>query len=554
MSNILSELSNEGIRTNLSYYGIGDYATNIDISMIFEKSSLICNYYKCLPFNSLSSIDEYINYLFIRKLSRYSEITPHIVTDRQAEFMSSVDTFTTIFSKYTNKAVIEFINNSIESICTTENNSELVSSTISICAKFSSGIKDETFSCLIANKSHLIIDSFNEIQTTFKKRKVLLAFMLSEEIFYKNIDYRLVDILKIVKSIIGIDDLAGICEEFHNNVLKYGRDVVNGTDINKAIESQSIIKVIKDFFKDIKSPHAYEFEAELRKIDDLVNSWLLENGHSFSYEAPIDQFAKTMNSEIEWEAKMMSLTHSTNHEHKKLEHFFESTIRNSVPGLTDIIASTNISTNEYWTASRLRDLSICNVFAMEQFKLYIFDAGKINDYFSYFKTFVKYICDILNIDIIEKGFDDDMKILFQFTLDVFHNVEEEDIVLLQSVCYGLSMFASGFSEKLLREIYIKENMSFQYISDEQVTLGKLLDKSNLVLTNILGENHIQCLRYFLHNDGKERIGKNIRNNLAHWNSMNSKDLNKGLSLQLLWLLTGIVNSAFYHYYEMNKSR
>lgn len=94
-------------------------------------------------------------------------------------------------------------------------------------------------------------------------------------------------------------------------------------------------------------------------------------------------------------------------------------------------------------------------------------------------------------------------------------------------------------------------MSFQYISDEQVTLGKLLDKSNLVLKNILGENHIQCLRYFLHNDGKERIGKNIRNNLAHWNSMNSKDLNKGLSLQLLWLLTGIVNSAFYHYYEMN---
>lgn len=290
------------------------------------------------------------------------------------------------------------------------------------------------------------------------------------------------DIFKIVKLIIGIDDLAYICEEFHDNLLKYGRDVVKRTDINKAIE---------------------------------------------------------------WKAKMMSLTHSTNHEHKKLEIFFESTIRNSVPGLTDIIASTNISTNECWTASRLRDLSICNVFAMEQFKLYIFDAGKINDYFSYVNTFVKYICDILNIDIIEKGFDD-IKILFQFTLDVFHNIEEEDIVLLQIVCYGLSMFASGFLEKLLREIYIKENMSFQYINYEQVTLGKLLDKSNLVLTNILGENHIQCLRYLLHNDGKEKIGKNIRNNLANWNSMSSKDLNKGLSLQLLWL-QGIVNSVFYHY-------
>ena len=89
----------------------------------------------------------------------------------------------------------------------------------------------------------------------------------------------------------------------------------------------------------------------------------------------------------------------------------------------------------------------------------------------------------------------------------------------------------------------------QYLSSDNLELGSLLDSSNKKnpLIAIFGVNHLKHLAYFLCKDGNNQVGYGIRNSLAHLSDNIEEKLSDHLLSQLLWILTDILNTAFWYY-------
>lgn len=546
---MISRLFEKGVHTSVIYYGVDDYATRNDVSIVFNYVDIIIEYYEQVSFDVIESVDNYIDYLFARKLCQLSDFTEFILADKKDDFVNKINEFKKINCKYQVNAIITYLNSGIEAICNHNENHDLVCETIKICGSFFSGIKDEVFQYLIENKGHLIIDNYRSIEKVCIERTVLFELLLSEGIILDHLNYRLSTILSIAKSSKNKSKLKDTIVKFEHLISKYGDELINNMNIDNALEVHNSIELLSKYFEEMKSPKTYKYEKALNDSKELIDEWLRKNGNSTHFDIPIDKFNETINSQKPWEIKMLSLTHTGNRETEMLEHCLESIMKNPQRSVFDNIVSTNQTTNSYFDMSRLRSLSVCSTLSIEQLRLYIQDDIRVNEYYSYIKTFVRYICKVCEIDYENIGFSDDLQILFQFTQDIFHNVNETDLSILHSVCYGGVMYTCALTEKILRTIYKKEVEKSEYVSDDWVTLGNLLDSNNKELRVILGEHHIKCLRYYLHTDGKERVGENIRNNFAHWKNIKAEMLTRDLMLKVLWLLTGVINSVFYYYHS-----
>jgi len=115
--------------------------------------------------------------------------------------------------------------------------------------------------------------------------------------------------------------------------------------------------------------------------------------------------------------------------------------------------------------------------------------------------------------------------------------------------YGLCMYLCGMIEKLLRTVYINLQRETIYIPSQMITLGTLLDyDSNKTLVDVLGFDQMRCLRYYLLVDkGDNRVGRNIRNDLAHLSESMKISLNRNTPIQLLLFLNSVINSLVLYY-------
>ena len=166
------------------------------------------------------------------------------------------------------------------------------------------------------------------------------------------------------------------------------------------------------------------------------------------------------------------------------------------------------------------------------------------------KFVMENICDKLNINLIDRGFINDILIIESALFNVFNIItkekQHEKQLILQLLCYSLITYTCTFIEKLLREIYIVECKDELYIDPNSLTLGDLLSEQNKKMHEILGYDQVRCLRYFLHVD-KNEVGENLRNRFAHFSDITPKDFQPKTALKIIWLLLGIMNSLEIHY-------
>jgi len=101
----------------------------------------------------------------------------------------------------------------------------------------------------------------------------------------------------------------------------------------------------------------------------------------------------------------------------------------------------------------------------------------------------------------------------------------------------------------LRTVYINLQRETIYIPSQMITLGTLLDyDSNKTLVDVLGFDQMRCLRYYLLVDkGDNRVGRNIRNDLAHLSESMKISLNRNTPIQLLLFLNSVINSLVLYY-------
>ncbi len=200
--------------------------------------------------------------------------------------------------------------------------------------------------------------------------------------------------------------------------------------------------------------------------------------------------------------------------------------------------------------SAIEDLQITVYVYTSCFNQYILKENRQQMLFTQMKFVIANICDKLNINLIDRGFINDILIIESALFNVFDIIikekKQEKQIILQLLCYSLITYTCTFIEKLLRELYVVESKDEFYIDPYSLTLGDLLSEQNKTIHEILGYDQSSLFAILLHMD-KNEVGENIRNRFAHFSDITPKDFQPNTALKVVWLLLGIINSLEIHY-------
>ena len=334
------------------------------------------------------------------------------------------------------------------------------------------------------------------------------------------------------------------------------RIIVFMDSMEKEIKQENIFQyyfIFKDFCEYLhkaKHPKANDKIVKLKQYDMLLQKEIADNGHHFSFEIRGEDIEAHI-GKVKPQYEVLQLTHIFDKERDGVIPVFENVMR-SQDGQSLLVDTfrNNIPHNDYFTASKIERLQQAISLYIMVFNHYISKIERQKFVFAYIKSIIDSICNKLGIDYLESGLSNDIEIIEAAFYNSFEIVSKKQVqekqIILQLLCYSLISYICTFIEKLLREIFIKENQEQMFIDVSSLTLGDLLNIKNEVLIKILGYEQVRCLRYFLHMDNNE-VGENIRNKFAHFNGVTPKDFQPNIVLKVLWLLLGIINSLTLHY-------
>ena len=535
--NIL-EVINEGKEYyNFEYFGLNDMATGIEAGTLIDKQDEIIKYFtdkKC----QLNNLDDFINYMFIKKFVQFREVSPHIKPEMKDTFDKTLEFLETKFTEYKTKELISYINNNIESIL--EGNKYHFSKEIfDMAFKYYSGC-NKTILYLLENNYYLILDNFYDIENIINSNHEYKSKMLSVSQFEKIKTYRLekyLDIISWYKNNKKADDKD--LELIIKEIIDYGNSTFKIINEDNAIQYNSIVNKIYRFLVSICHREANLFEEKNKELDKCMNSYLKKHGHSFSYEIPFDKLLEPFKSEkYEWPSKILMLTHSRQEKSKDLESFYSQHGKYNKHHLTDMCSS-DIPHDDYFTLMKQQILNLSDNIYLNVLHYYVCDA-RIKEFISYTATIVKNICDSYKMDYDELEFENDFNILLNTYKALFTADKEDNIYLSQGLNYGIILFECALIEKLLRNLYKNQNQDL-YIKIDWCSLGHLLNSEDKTMLKFFNKDEIKVFRYYLVDGCNGRIGYNHRNNFAHYKNITTNDMQFGLSLKIMHILLTIIN-------------
>lgn len=563
--NIINKLELENIKMRIRYYGIENLSTDITVRYLLQGKSVILNNYIT---NSIISLDDYINYIFMDYVMKFQEVIPYVKDDKKDEFVTFIKDCKFIYNKYKLSDVVKYIQKNYKEIYTFNDKNEAT------CLSFD--LKDYTsefigvhFNCfdnvvikyVINEVTYNIIDCFEKWQKYFGKNPEKLNILFNKKNISKVFSMKIHEIINIIETLSSNN-------KFKNSVVNamdtiyiiLEKDYFNPNGDQQIWQSYFMLNDCLTFYRKMKSPYAYKIENELKKQEDLFNNSLIRNGRIQPIEFDLKPFKDFFENKTKpWEVKMIFLTHLKN-EKGKIVSFLEQGINCNAKGLSDELARKNPGTNDYFTSLRLRNLNLYLFERKSRFMTIMSSNENINEYLSDVYGELNYICENINTTIEFESLDNDMEMLSQFLTDLFINCStnsDKFKITIKNLVYGCSMFLCGLIEKVLRIIYKNSMKEISYISDSSITLGNILNENNnttKIIIDILGNEQIRCLKYYLHKiDYYGAVGQNIRNDLAHINGRTMKKLNYDLILELLTYYTSVLNSCVL-YYQGNTSK
>ena len=543
--NIL-EYTNQDLYALVISETYNNFLEAISLKIDFENAKCYLEYYANKP-NKIECLDDFIDYLFLWKQSLYINALPYIKDDKKEGFEQTYKRFENLFANYKLKDVISFVNNHYAQICANQ---------------------------VIALVSFLFI---RNKQKGINKRVFIEYAQKQPFIWYRNLKYHIrylsenKDIVEILfskanfdKYVHGMYNLIFECLSilakypiFISVVEQNMQRIIDFMDsMEKEIKQENIFQyyfIFKDFCEYLhkaKHPEANDKIVKLKQYDMLLQKEIADNGHHFSFEIRGEDIEAHI-GKVEPQYEVLQLTHIFDKERDGVIPVFENVMR-SQDGQSLLVDTfrNNLPHNDYFTASKIERLQQAISLYIMVFNHYISKIGRQKFVFAYIKSIIDSICNKLGIDYLESGLSNDIEIIEAAFYNSFEIVSKKQVqekqIILQLLCYSLISYICTFIEKLLREIFIKENQEQMFIDVSSLTLGDLLNIKNEVLIKILGYEQVRCLRYFLHMDNNE-VGENIRNKFAHFNGVTPKDFQPNIVLKVLWLLLGIINSLTLHY-------
>ncbi len=541
--NIIKLLKDHNVTSKIRYYGINDMATGFEVKNIIENTELISNYLKEIKC-TITTLDEYIDYLYLRCMSKYEEIIPDVREDIRDDFSKQIFKMKKIYSKYEQRDLAQFIKANYKGILSEEFEGlylkhEVIDYTIEFILQYCFKEK-EIMKYVITNFSYKVYDNFDSFKKIFNNSENLEYYelLLTEELMKKDMVYRLTEIKKVL-STLKLQDLKKYNEKV-DILVKLAKEENFNTSVDKVMATYTRVENMKKVLADLEHKSFYEFEKELKTQKEILDEYLKKHGHSTKFEISIKPIVVVYEDETkEWYQKSLIITHSRDKKNKKkLISNLDYTIRYCEKSQIMDLISTNIPSDDKFTYSVINNLYISMMQGKYSINYMIHDDNRLNDLLSYIfsgvNTYFKENSLYYNIEHFEL----DLNMLFNAITEFKQASTDKDEIKTKWLIYSISSQLHAIIEKILRYIYYDKTKENKYVSSKHAVLHNLVASPEVI--EVIGENNCACIDYYLLNCNG--IGKKTRNDFAHYNEEMYDKLIYDTILESLYLLLVISNT------------
>ena len=543
--NIL-EYTNQDLYALVISETYNNFLEAISLKIDFENAKCYLEYYANKP-NKIECLDDFIDYLFLWKQSLYINALPYIKDDKKEGFEQTYKRFENLFANYKLKDVISFVNNHYAQICA---NQVIALVSFLFIRNKQKGINKRVFIEYAQKQPFIWYRNLKYHIRYLSENKDIVEILFSKANFDKYVHGMYNLIFECLSILAKYPIFISVVEQNMQRIIDFMDSMEKEIKQENIFQYYFIFKDFGEYLHKAKHPKANDKIVKLKQYDMLLQKEIADNGHHFSFEIRGEDIEAHI-GKVEPQYEVLQLTHIFDKERDGVIPVFENVMR-SQDGQSLLVDTfrNNLPHNDYFTASKIERLQQAISLYIMVFNHYISKIGRQKFVFAYIKSIIDSICNKLGIDYLESGLSNDIEIIEAAFYNSFEIVSKKQVqekqIILQLLCYSLISYICTFIEKLLREIFIKENQEQMFIDVSSLTLGDLLNIKNEVLIKILGYEQVRCLRYFLHMDNNE-VGENIRNKFAHFNGVTPKDFQPNIVLKVLWLLLGIINSLTLHY-------
>ena len=507
----------------------------LEVNHLLDNKQKLFDYFREKDY-CVETLDDFIDMLVLFKYKDFGVFSDYLNPEFKDDYNNIVTFCKNTFDKYSPSEIIRFVNKNIDILLFKKSASMLRRITLLITPYFN-GCK-ETYKRMLNECIYIFFPLNDRLKKYILDNKDMVHIILDKKQYnifkYSNCSEYFEFIKDCIERKINVDDV----EKIVNEIYTFGTELFKKCSNENVLEFLSIIQSIDKFFREIKSPKAFELDKKIKMLDALKDQYIVKNGVHHKKRIPIEEFEQFFKNEsIAWDVRFLSITHQRIAK-DKWESYYVNTIKNERESAFDVLTGSMNHCDKFFTLDRQIDINAKNqIFDLILSRVYI-NEENIDNFIMQFSTMITSVYKHFQVDYDADKLDANLKTMKELFINLIHNVE--NLELLCGLNYGLSMFICGMIEEFLANLFKQLNINDRYIDDNHLTLPVLLGDENI--KKLFDEDDIMILKYLLL--GNNGVGFGYRNKLAHFKSLNLEEINDALVLNILHIFIYIVNCCF----------
>lgn len=534
--NIIERIGKVPTKYIFTFYGAEDFQTNKDVGIILENASTIQEYYTDKD-SRIDNIDDFYDYLFLYKYSKFSDIEYCIADDKREEFSKIIQFVKTVLDKYKNGDIVRFLKENYKDIYSGKI-FRAYSALFDIVFRFNSGCK-EILEYLIENSFNRILRDFDKLQNIIVNDKQLTQHILDTKNISQVKNNTLKNYLDVIK--VYYNKNPQLVADNIEEIARYGKELSGTINADNYVVFESEYRHILSFFRDIRHGYANWFEENMSKIKSAKTDYLDKYGSAFEQKIDLKkEYPAFYSNKASMFYRILCLTHIRKNKVliNRLQDLGEIDNSDVILRLVD----SDIPYNEYFDVIKQGLITLhCGV--SEYVMNGVLNNDNLSSFFGHLSGILIGICEMLGAEHEKDDLAHDMQIAFGITKNYIETYQSLDEYQKQGLNYGITMFFFGLTEKVLRLYYKYKNRN-DYLKDKEMTLGKLLSESNDIMVEMLGIDHMKILIYLLLTVPNTEIGLNLRNKYAHYSDISGEKITWERSKLSIYLFVDIINQMY----------
>ncbi len=542
----MSIMSKSNYSYGLIYMGLGDLSINWDLSFLVENKDSIINLLEEYKYNGIDSIDNYIDFLWLKKMISLRESLPYLTDTEQTPVLTEIlDKLDLVYDKFRIRDLNLFLSENYKNIFEFDSEEfyayDMEMLTIEYIFANSNSFNDDCFDFIERKYWSVIVDSFENYINFYKKKiERFKANIINEEIAIDNLkNYgRVFKLLEICKRKPFEDYLSSVVSKVSVKVLEMTKDINLDNYLEIIVYFEDAEKVAKLY----RIKEAYEFEKIRPQLNKINNEYLEKRGHKF-FSEPVDlkkAVEELKNRTTPDLINFMTLTHKYDLKSKEFVSIFDD-IMTAPSSLVDHVTNVGVPKDDYFIPSRLQNLRL----SFDLFTHFIHRCLTDEDLQE--RIVINYhnvLSNLVGEDIIDQSELEEYLGMCNL-LNSLLQMKEDAKFIKKSISYSLSMLIGVFMEKLLRSIYISKISREDYIEVDRLSLNALLNTKEI--EEYLGFHLQKVLEYKLTYKKNTKAGENLRNALMHGSDSIFTNMNVGYPSLMFYLLVSILNAIAKNY-------